>query len=575
MVTGLELFGLVGPITATVSIITSIVEAVKAAQTQGTDERDLQLRFEADSAALRLLLVAIENSEAVDSQTLSAESESLSSDVTAHLESIRFQLESLVAKIRPQGSDASSPTAATSNPTIKERVTWVLWRRRDLEKLEASLFHWIQRVEVVLSAIRGRSFNITSRAAWTAAALSSQDSVDRIIMKINDYSRLATRAVDEEVLFKPMSTINFLGGRSRRSPAQYRPAAGSESDTQPVVIEYTAQAYNQNNPDAIEHVRKATHDLAMMLFNGDPDRTGLLQCMGYTHDERRRSFALLYELPPGVRSSLPAAPSDATVSTPPWRIQTLRDLYQHHPVFSLTNRLKLCCDLAKAILYVHLLGWVHKSVRPDNIVFFMPPAGSESDSGPASAAAAPAPQAVVAGGGRTRDRPPGEARPRAVQTELPQCYLAGFEYARSAQAASDRRSDGDWQHNVYRHPRRQGIAGNSEYTMAHDIYSLGVVCLEIGMWGQDRDCPVPYGGRSRFKALSADGVKAELFRILEGRPASESRSGTATGGLATFMGDKFAAVVRYCLEVGERDDIPGPRYIRDVWLKLDDIRCAL
>ena len=36
--------------------------------------------------------------------------------------------------------------------------------------------------------------------------------------------------------------------------------------------------------------------------------------------------------------------------------------------------------------------------------------------------------------------------------------------------------------NIYRHPQRQGVFPEEVYTMQHDIYSLGVCLLEIGLW---------------------------------------------------------------------------------------------
>jgi hypothetical protein len=39
-----------------------------------------------------------------------------------------------------------------------------------------------------------------------------------------------------------------------------------------------------------------------------------------------------------------------------------------------------------------------------------------------------------------------------------------------------------WDRNVYRHPLRQGHDLTEKYRMQHDIYSLNVCLLEIGLW---------------------------------------------------------------------------------------------
>lgn len=42
--------------------------------------------------------------------------------------------------------------------------------------------------------------------------------------------------------------------------------------------------------------------------------------------------------------------------------------------------------------------------------------------------------------------------------------------------------DMSWDRNVYRHPLRQGNDPVDRYRMQHDIYSLGVCLLEVGLW---------------------------------------------------------------------------------------------
>lgn len=40
----------------------------------------------------------------------------------------------------------------------------------------------------------------------------------------------------------------------------------------------------------------------------------------------------------------------------------------------------------------------------------------------------------------------------------------------------------DWTENMYRHPERQGVEAQNRYNIGHDVYSLGVCLLEIGLW---------------------------------------------------------------------------------------------
>jgi hypothetical protein len=90
---------------------------------------------------------------------------------------------------------------------------------------------------------------------------------------------------------------------------------------------------------------------------------------------------------------------------------------------------------------VHSADFVHKNVRPETIVVF------EDSKDP-----------------------------------LPVLYLVGFERFRPRTAGTTLIGDMVWERNIYRFPLRQGLRPEQEYEMQHDIYSLGVCLLEIGMW---------------------------------------------------------------------------------------------
>jgi hypothetical protein len=88
------------------------------------------------------------------------------------------------------------------------------------------------------------------------------------------------------------------------------------------------------------------------------------------------------------------------------------------------------------------VGWVHQGIASYNIVFFYDDVGNVDYANP---------------------------------------YLCGFEYARHEGAPSSARIVEQFELNVYRHPERQGIP-NASHHKEHDIYSYGVLLLEIGLW---------------------------------------------------------------------------------------------
>ncbi|KAI1324110.1 hypothetical protein F5Y16DRAFT_402762 [Xylariaceae sp. FL0255] len=78
----------------------------------------------------------------------------------------------------------------------------------------------------------------------------------------------------------------------------------------------------------------------------------------------------------------------------------------------------------------------------------------------------------------------------AQQTSLPSkgtsndetAVLVGFDVLRGAEGKTLRLGDDHWEKNLYRRPERQGKSLATDYEMRHDIYSLGVCLLEIGLW---------------------------------------------------------------------------------------------
>lgn len=65
--------------------------------------------------------------------------------------------------------------------------------------------------------------------------------------------------------------------------------------------------------------------------------------------------------------------------------------------------------------------------------------------------------------------------PRAIP------YITGFEFSRPALGATEVMVGFDIERNLYRHPDRQGSA-MANFSKIHNLYALGVVLLEIGMW---------------------------------------------------------------------------------------------
>jgi hypothetical protein len=67
--------------------------------------------------------------------------------------------------------------------------------------------------------------------------------------------------------------------------------------------------------------------------------------------------------------------------------------------------------------------------------------------------------------------------------QLPRAFLIGAQRARTNQGYSSLTSNQDWRLNIYRHPSRHNSEANARFSIAFNVYSLGVVLVELGLWG--------------------------------------------------------------------------------------------
>ena len=511
VVNGIELAGIIGTVKAIADIIEKASETLRNYRHSDEDVEKFGLAFQADSWTLKSFVRILRDIDTSAKEVeLSDEDRKLHEDVASVLQSLEARLRKRLAKITD-----GSPSADRS---LGSRSAWALWRKRDVARLEKELEDWIRRIRVIYTVIN-------AEIERTKQARNEQSTSEgRMGHLVDLFSELSMRPVHGEELFKSFEALHLHGPRSRRMAATIAAAGANQQNH--VVAEYIYKAYSENLIDEeIQMIGDATQELASVLYRSNPEQTRILKCDGYFHDPRTRRFGLIYELPPSRSWVVDSAGEP--------RILSLRELLNRVPHFPLNHRLRFCCDVAQAVLYVHLVGWVHKSIRPDNILVF----DEESD------------------------LPPRRRFPHA----LPSPYLAGFEYARSVKSLSDRKSDAEWHVNIYRHPKRQLLEQNAEYTMAHDIYSLGVVLLELALWGSNGF--LPFQKREAvFKGCTPEKVKEQLL---------DMAVGTKSDGVAVYLGQRFGDLVAFCLNIDEKQEMPSASFVSEVWLKLDEIRSAI
>lgn len=163
--------------------------------------------------------------------------------------------------------------------------------------------------------------------------------------------------------------------------------------------------------------------------------TSTFRCLGYKDDPENGRLAFLYEIPKsGVGPELTLSP----------KVKTLKQLIDGGLKISLERKFQLALKICSTILNLHCSGWVHKSIRSNNVVLI----------------------------------PKIEADAPDDSVSDYDIYLKGFEFSRMAVGKSNpfESSSND---DLYRHPDRQGLP-DQRFTREYDLYAVGLVLLEIG-----------------------------------------------------------------------------------------------
>lgn len=208
-------------------------------------------------------------------------------------------------------------------------------------------------------------------------------------------------------------------------------------------------------------IPQTLHDaeyLARKLQHIDPDTFGLLRCSGLIKTTTAESD-ILTNLAIIFQSPLPQGP-------PPTTLRHLLLNQSQLPPVSLSTIVSLAKSLVRSLSFIHACDLVHKNIRPENILvsaLSSPPLAPSSSSSSSSSSQPHDKQLLLLS-------PP---------------YLIGFSSLRAASPShimTNLVGSSSLAHNLYRHPERQGLCILQKYVMQHDIYSVGVCLLEIGLW---------------------------------------------------------------------------------------------
>ena len=224
-------------------------------------------------------------------------------------------------------------------------------------------------------------------------------------------------------------------------------------------------------------------------------------CRGYFIDSKESRFGLVFEKPASVSADTEPTSLHALLSN------------NEIDIPSLTDRITLMRLLAETVERLHAVDWLHKGLRSSNVLLFPKLSGEINYADP---------------------------------------FISGFDYSRPAtnDEMTEMPSDNPAA-DIYRHPsvqsrnNREDAAGRESYKKSFDLYSLGIMLLEIAHWKPideilhiDLDSASPMQTRHVKRILLHDEPKH--LRWVKG-----------------YVGNTVEGVVRACLSAPEAFGMDG------------------
>jgi hypothetical protein len=107
--------------------------------------------------------------------------------------------------------------------------------------------------------------------------------------------------------------------------------------------------------------------------------------------------------------------------------------------------------------------------------------------------------------------------------------------------------------------------------MSFDIYSVGVIMLELALWG------LPHFRRfvdmpEVFEKLTPALRGAAVMELVKGSTENNRRLGR---GIHCELGRMYRGIVEYCLARGVLDGDGSLEFVEEVWTKLNGLANAL
>lgn len=475
-----------------------VLEFVKACAAYSDDAKSLAARLQWDLRALTAIDDHLKQRLARNSD------HQLSADDQMMLETAEY-LDSLISKAKRNLEKIKSKGLFR---TVMNRGMWIA-HQTELKEMEHEIFTWTQRFDVHVLGLPQELQAVipASSEEGAPAIISSHDKLRRFLdlplhdkvtqameMRLKDSSELAAKVASlGELSFLPIT----------------------QGDKQLVLASRNIPSTVNPQDPSFHKLESDMGLLAAALSCLDPAaNVRLLRVESFFYHEQRRQFLFTQVSPHHIESTM-----------------TLEEIIQRDPFpeaqAALDQRLKLAMKLSEAVFFLHTAGFVHKNITSSSIVALQRTVADPSSS-------------------------------------LDDSYLMGFNLIRGtgsitskegAVKGAEQETRSIWDFDIFQHHDRLCGRRSLRYTETYDIYSLGVILLEIGLW---------------------EPLREVVFEVNEDDPsmwAEELLKAAAT--LSPRTGLKYQEIVTWCIGTDSNEVVKNEDFVKYVLNPLEKMVKAL
>lgn len=278
----------------------------------------------------------------------------------------------------------------------------------------------------------------------------------------------------------------------------------SQNKQEPALVEYKQYHYGRDVKHSMSGRRRLFRLANQLRATRDPSLLDFAEVVEV--DRLKGQYAFYFRCP---RSSLDRGAMLTSLNN---MIERRRG---SSPSSEPSMRLKVARWLCKTLSRIHSSGLLHRNLSTSSVIFFRRKFGKLPES-----------------------------------LALESLFLVDFEFARPVGDQTSCNFDPDLERDIRRHPEHQGLPCES-FDYEHDIYALGVVLLELGLWmTASQIIANRNGGAAPSEETSPVIIQNHLIDA-------------AKQQLPTCMGVGFARTVVQCL----RSEVEGGQYPAKCWAR--------